>query len=66
MKIIKEGDLEKLNKSMMQSVIFECERCGCKFEATREEYELKVYYGTGDEWLQSKCPFCENMVRKDV
>lgn len=42
MKIIVPGDLEKARLKNLCIKTFECPDCGCKFEATSEEYE----YGT--------------------
>ena len=35
MRIIKEGDLKKLKKIKC----FECKKCGCIFEAEKDEYK---------------------------
>lgn len=55
MKIIVPGDLEKARLKKLYPKIFECPDCGCKFEATSEEYE----YGTQlDYGPFMTCPCC--------
>lgn len=55
MKIIVPGDLEKARLKNLCIKTFECPDCGCKFEATSEEYE----YGTQlDYGPFMTCPCC--------
>lgn len=55
MKIIVPGDLEKARLKKLYPKIFECPDCGCKFEATSEEYE----YGSQlDYGPFMTCPCC--------
>lgn len=59
MKILKQGDLERLKKSLQ----FTCKLCGCVFEANDNEYVL-----VGEEWLNGNieavcnCPCCKENV----
>ena len=53
MKIIKEGD-----KSRLHTIIrFECDKCGCVFEADETEYKTGYtdYYCT---FVSCDCPTC--------
>ena len=52
MKIIKEGDLLRLYKTKR----FECERCGCVFDASAAEY--KVVFARNDTYRCCICPTC--------
>lgn len=55
MKIIVPGDLEKARLKNLGIKTFECPDCGCKFEATSEEYE----YGSQlDYGPFMTCPCC--------
>lgn len=55
MKIIVPGDKEKARLKNLCPKLFECPDCGCKFEATREEYK----YGTQlDYGPFMTCPCC--------
>lgn len=56
MKIIKEGDYHKI----WQAKRFECNRCGCIFEAKSNEYIIDYQYNT--PYYRAHCPFCDNMV----
>lgn len=57
MKIIKQGNLEKIRRP----VIFKCHNCGCEFEADNTEYE---YAGTqyNEAYYQCFCPCCKTVV----
>lgn len=52
MKILKEGNLSKLNKVKK----FLCNRCGCLFEATEDEYNYDKGYA------YCICPFCHKTI----
>ncbi len=56
MKIIKEGDLNKLKKIKR----FECKECGCIFEAEKNEYKQGSQYN--DIYYYCECPFCHKIV----
>ena len=60
MKIIKEGDLNRVKKIKR----FECDVCGCIFEADKTEYKptpgLAQQRGEGS--YRCTCPCCENEV----
>lgn len=56
MKIIKEGDLNKLKKIKR----FECKECGCIFEAEKNEYKHGSQYN--DTYYYCECPFCHQIV----
>lgn len=58
MKIIKQGEIRKLNK--MET--FDCKFCNCIFEADKTEYKIGMQYN--QEYLYIKCPFCGHMVYK--
>ena len=57
MKIIKEGDLKRVS-SMRR---FECERCGCVWEADASEYRVESDFRNGHYCVMA-CPTC----RRDV
>lgn len=59
MKIIKEGNLELLKKY----VRFECNHCGCVFEAEKGEYVIHSDQREGT-WYSVKCPTCKNTITK--
>lgn len=53
MKIIKEGNLEKIKKIRR----FDCSYCDCIFEADNTEY--KIHYDQREgSWIEVYCPFC--------
>ena len=54
MKIIKNGDMEKVNNPK----IFECKKCGCVFEANYGEYRYS--FGT-EPSVFARCPMCKNI-----
>lgn len=53
MKIIKEGDLERLKSARR----FECEKCGCIWEANGSEYLTQTDFRNGHYYVM-KCPTC--------
>lgn len=55
MKIIKEGNLNKLKKIKR----FECEECGCIFEAEKDEYKWGSQYN--EEYYYCACPCCNQI-----
>ena len=56
MKIIKEGNLDKL----MRVKRFKCKECGCIFEAEKDEYKRgRQYNGT---YYYCACPCCNQTV----
>lgn len=60
MKIIKEGDLKRLDKTRR----FECPDCGCIWEATAFEYRREQ--GRYNEtMIGCKCPTCRKEVWRD-
>jgi len=52
MKIIKEGDLNKIKKIRR----FKCEKCGCIFEAEEDEYKCGNQYN--EIYYYCSCPCC--------
>ena len=58
-KIIKPG------KKPETIVRFECPRCGCVFEATRDDYGL-VCGTRGRQWAYMTCPTCWYKVYKPL
>ena len=56
MKILKEGSLNKINKIKR----FECNKCGCLFEANKNEYKISSQYN--QEYVYCECPFCHKTV----
>ena len=52
MKIIKQGNYNPIKR-------FECDKCGCVFEAEKGEYQFLPF--KENEYL-CKCPTCENFV----
>ena len=56
MRIIKEGDLKKLKKIKC----FECKKCGCIFEAEKDEYKQGSQYN--EEYYYCACPCCNQTV----
>ena len=60
MKIIKEGDVKRLDKTRR----FECSDCGCIWEATAFEYRREQ--GRYNEtMIGCKCPTCRKEVWRD-
>lgn len=60
MKIIRNGDKNKLK----QIQTFDCDFCGCLFEADNTEYKIGSQYN--EEYYYIKCPFCGRNVYKEV
>ena len=57
MKILKPGDVSKLDDTRR----FECNKCGCVFEATKAEYRGQSL--SDDEWIYAcECPVCKYTV----
>lgn len=56
MRIIKKGDLEPR--------VFNCDNCGCVFEANNKEYRHKKHYVYPDcvDIYYCECPQCEREV----
>ena len=59
MKIIKQGNIKKLKESLM----FDCNFCGCLFEADNTEYKIGSQYN--QEYYYIKCPFCGRNVYRE-
>ena len=53
MKIIKQGNPEIINKPKK----FSCSRCGCVFEADKNEYKAGNQYN--DIYFYAECPCCK-------
>lgn len=66
MKIIKQGSMVE---TMLKTVTFECDNCGCIFEANKQEYTVKPYrwwdFFGGDTYT-CKCPYCNENVRVEI
>lgn len=60
MKIIKDGDAKKIKNIKT----FDCDFCGCLFEADNTEYKIGSQYN--EEYYYIKCPFCGRTVYKEV
>lgn len=54
MKIIKNGNKNLLSVTKR----FKCEKCGCIFEANKNEYKAGTQYN--DTYYHCKCPQCDN------
>lgn len=61
MKILKEGNLKRLKRPL----IFDCETCGCEFEADNTEYTWEFSQREGYGWYSIKCPTCGYFVTVD-
>ena len=59
MKIIKAGDLKRLDKTRR----FECPDCGCIWEATAFEYRKE--WDRNNTLVVCKCPTCHKDVWRD-
>lgn len=57
MRVIKQGDLARV-ESLRR---FECERCGCVFEASGTEYRTEHDYRNGVYFVM-ECPTCHKSV----
>ncbi len=56
MKIIKAGNINKVNKTRQ----FTCPECGCIFEADKDEYVFSMdVYGQPDGYYVT-CPYCNS------
>ena len=60
MKIIQEG------KTPNFELRFECDNCGCIFEANCSEYALPNYFESVHDGIKAKClcPFCNQIIYK--
>lgn len=56
MKIIKDGDLERLDTTRR----FECSKCGCIFDASASEYHKE--WDMNNTLLACECPTCHEYV----
>lgn len=58
MKIIKAGDLSRVHRVLR----FDCQKCGCVFEANENEYEKADCWAQmhDNEEAYCKCPCCGN------
>ena len=54
MKIIKKGNRALAERKIKQTKRFECETCGCIFEADKHEYKASDY----DTKYYAECPCC--------
>ena len=59
MKIIKEGNLDKL----MRVKRFKCDCCDCIFTANHKEYIIDSQYN--EEYYYCICPCCDNRAYLD-
>lgn len=59
MKIIKEGNLDKL----MRVKRFKCDYCDCIFTANHKEYIIDSQYN--EEYYYCICPCCDNRAYLD-
>ena len=59
MKIIKEGNLNKLMKVKR----FVCKYCDCIFTANKDEYTTDSQYN--EQYYYCKCPCCSNNAYAD-
>lgn len=59
MKVIKSGDIERTKKIKT----FECEKCGCVFQANKNEYKTGEQYN--EVYYYCKCPTCKSTVYAD-
>ena len=59
MRIIKPGDPSRLKETRR----FTCQRCGCVFEADKEEYNSGMQYN--EIYYKSQCPTCGTTVYLD-
>lgn len=55
MRIVKDGD----NSRLSNSKYFECNECGCVFEARQNEYRIEPQYNY--LFYSCKCPRCGNI-----
>ena len=60
MKIIKQGKTEEELKAILNATKrFECNTCGCIFEADKGEYEHSLSCRNEDIYYFCKCPNCK-------
>lgn len=59
MKIIKNGSLKKIKKIKT----FDCNFCGCLFEADNTEYKVGSQYN--QTYFYTICPFCGRTVYRE-
>lgn len=60
MRIIKQGDLNKLKEIKK----FTCFKCGCVFEASNSEYKKEFNQREDNTYFKINCPCCQNIVIK--
>ena len=53
MKIIRQGDLSRLDKTRR----FQCHDCGCIWDVNQTEYRYESDGRNGDTWI-CECPTC--------
>lgn len=53
----------KKGKPVTSSVKFMCKRCGCEFEASKDEYSAEFYRNT--TIYACECPNCGRLVYKE-
>lgn len=58
MKIIKQGDLNRLGEIKC----FKCKACGCVFEADNTEYKREYSQRENRGWFAIICPTCDRWV----
>lgn len=58
MKIIKDGDLNRLKRIRR----FSCDTCGCLFEADKDEYEADTQYN--ETFYLCNCPCCGSKAKE--
>lgn len=56
-KVVKEGDPNRLKASKR----FQCDECGCVFEADKDEYQSDMQYNT--MYFYCECPCCGKTAR---
>lgn len=56
-RVIKEGDLSRVTSTKR----FECERCGCVWEASGAEYLVTADFRNG-KYFAMDCPTCHRVV----
>lgn len=61
MKIIKQGNLEKLK----QIKRFKCDNCGCVFEAEKDEYRY-VCSSRNEDYYSCICPYCNKETSNEI
>lgn len=60
MTVLKDGDLDRAKQSVLKPRRFECEQCGCEFEANKDEYKEAFQYNETSYFC--KCPCCGTTV----